>query len=189
MGIGTILLVAGLVFGVCFLMDKGFSKLFRSRPEHKTGLSVRLNKKYGSVGLIIAVVGMAAIFVQQAGWLLAAAGVLLILVGVCLMVYYVTFGLFYDQDTFVLTTFGKRSNTYCYRDIVAQQLYQSYGTVIVELYMKDGRSVQLQSAMDGMYPFMDHAFSAWLRQTGKSKENCSFYDPENSCWFPPVEGQ
>lgn len=188
MKIGVMLLVAGLVFASCFLIDKGFSKLFRGRPEHKTGLSVRLNKKYGSVGLIITVIGVAALFVHQTGWILTAGGVLLIVIGVCLVAYYMTFGLFYDQDTFVLTTFGRRSNTYYYRDITAQQLYQSYGAVIVELYMKDGRSVQLQSAMDGMYPFMDHAFSAWLRQTGKCKEDCSFYDPENSCWFPPVEG-
>lgn len=188
MKIGTILLVAALVFGICFFVDKGFSKLFRSKPEHKTGLSVRLNKKYGSIGLIVVVIGIAALFVQDAGWLLTAGGVLLILVGVCLVVYYMTFGLFYDQDTFVLTTFGRRSDTYYYRDITAQQLYQSYGTVIVELHMNNGRSVQLQSGMDGMYPFMDHAFSAWLRQTGRKQEDCGFYDPENSCWFPPVEG-
>lgn len=189
MEIGAILLVAALVFGICFLIDKGFSKLFRNKPEHKTGLSVRLNKKYGSIGLIIVVIGIAALFVKNAGWILTAGGALLIFVGVCLVVYYMTFGLFYDQDTFVLTTFGKRSDTYHYSDIAAQQLYQSYGAVIVELYMKDGRSVQLQSGMDGMYPFMDHAFSAWLRQTGKKQEDCDFYDPQNSCWFPPVEGQ
>lgn len=189
MGIGAILLVAALVFGICFLTDKGFSKLFRNKPEHKTGLSVRLNKKYGSIGLIIAVIGIAALFVKDGGWILAVGGALLVLAGVCMVVYYMTFGLFYDEDTFVLTTFGKRSDTFHYRDIEAQQLYQSYGTVIVELYMKNGRSVQLQSGMDGMYPFMDHAFSAWLRQTGKKQEDCSFYDPENSCWFPPVEGR
>ena len=134
------------------------------------------------------VVGIAALFAQQQG-LLLAGGVLLILFGLCLIVYYMTFGLFYDEDTFVLTTFGKRSSAYYYSDIVAQQLYQSYGAVIVELYMKDGRAVQLQSGMDGMYPFMDHAFSAWLKQTGKHKEECTFYDPENSCWFPPAEGE
>ena len=185
----AVLIIAALVFGVCFLVDKGFAKLFRSQAQHFSGLSVRLNKKYGSIGLIVVVIGIAALFAQDAGWLLVGGGVLLILVGVCLVAYYMTFGLFYDQDTFVLTTFGKRSETYYYRDITAQQLYQSYGTVIVELFMKDGRSVQLQSGMDGMYPFMDHAFSAWLRQMGKNREDCSFYDPENSCWFPPVEGK
>ena len=27
----------------------------------------------------------------------------------------------------------------------------------------------------------------WLAQTGKRKEDCDFYDPDNSCWFPPAE--
>jgi len=189
MKIGVMILVASIVFGICFLVDRGFTRLFRGKPEHRTGLSVRLNKKYASIGLIIAVIGVAALFARQAGWLLAAGGVILILLGVGLVTYYMTFGLFYDEDTFVLTTFGRRSGTYYYRDIVSQQLYQSYGTVIVEIYLKDGRTVQLQSGMDGMYPFMDHAFAAWLRQTGRNREDCSFYDPENSCWFPPVEGR
>ena len=25
---------------------------------------------------------------------------------------------------------------------------------------------------------------AWLAQTGKKKEDCPYYDPDNSCWFP-----
>ena len=28
----------------------------------------------------------------------------------------------------------------------------------------------------------------WLEQTGRRQEDCGFYDPANSCWFPPVEG-
>ena len=77
MNIGIILLVAAFVFGICFVVDKGFSKVFRSKPEHKSGLSVRLNKKYGSIGLIVVVIGIAALFVQDGGWLLAVGGVLL----------------------------------------------------------------------------------------------------------------
>ena len=187
MEIGAILLVAVVVFGICFVVDKGFTKLFRNRPEHKTGLAVRLNKKNGSFGLIIAVLGVAALFAYNGNGLLLAGGIILILLGGFLVTYYMTFGLFYDQETFVLTTFGKRSDSYRYQDIVAQQLYQNYGTIIVELHLNNGRTVQLQSSMDGVYPFLDHAFSAWLRQTGRNKEDCDFYDPANSCWFPPVE--
>ena len=58
----AVLLVAALVFLVCFLVDKGFTKLFRSQQEHKSGLAIRLNKRYGSIGLIIAVLGVAALF-------------------------------------------------------------------------------------------------------------------------------
>lgn len=185
----AVLIVAVLVFGGCFAVDKGFQKLFRNQQEHHSGLSVRLNKKYGSIGLILAVLGVAAVFAGMFdGWLLCAGGCVLILIGIGLVVYYMTFGVFYDTDTFILTTFGKRSTTYAYRDIQAQQLYNAYGNVLIELHMADGRTVQLQAHMQGAYSFLDHAFSAWLRQTGRKKEDCAFYDPQNSCWFPPVEG-
>lgn len=185
----AVLIVAALVFGVCFLVDKGFHKLFRSQQEHQSGLAVRLNKKYGSVGLIVAVLGVSALLAGLSqGWVLSVGGGLLILVGLGLVVYYITFGVFYDTDTFVLTSFGKRSTTYTYKDIKAQQLYNSYGNVLIELHMVDGRTVQLQAGMEGAYAFLDYAFAAWLRQTGKRREDCGFHDPQNSCWFPPVEG-
>lgn len=178
------LIIAALIFGVCFLVDKGFTKVFRGKKEHTSGLSVRLSKRYGTAGLILFILGVAALFLYT--WLMIAAGILLMVGGVALIVYYMTFGVFYDDDSFVLTTFGKKSKSYHYRQIVGQQLYNSAGSIVIELYMDDGRAVQLQSGMTDVYAFLDTAFSAWLRQTGKKKEDCSFYDPENSCWFPPV---
>ena len=185
----AVLIIAALVFGACYLIDRVFQKVFRNQQEHRSGLAVRLNKKYGSVGLIVAVLGLGAVFTGLTrGWVLSVGGGLLILVGIGLVTYYMTFGVFYDKETFVLTTFGKRSTTYAYKDIKAQQLYNSYGNILIELHMMDGRSVQLQAGMTGVYDFLDHAFFAWLRQTGRKQEDCGFYDPHNSCWFPPVEG-
>lgn len=184
----TILLIAAVVFGLCYLVDKGFYKVFRNKAQHASGLSVRLNKRYGSIGLIVFVVGIAAIFTGLSdGWVLTAGGVILMLTGIALVVYYMTFGIFYDDKGFVLTTFGKRSKTYEYKDICTQQLYMTAGNIIIELHMADGRSVQLQSAMTGVYPFLDAAFEAWLTETGRKKEDCAFYNPENSCWFPTTE--
>lgn len=183
-----VILICAAVFGVCFLFDKGFSALFRGKAEHKTGLSVRLSKRYASFGLILGVVGIAALFQgTSAGWLLAVGGGVLLLLGVALVIYYMSFGIFYDTDTFVLTTFGKRSTIYRYEQIRGQQLYISYGNVIVELHMTDGRTVQLQSGMEGAYPFLDYAFEAWLRQKGMTVQQCPFHDPDKSCWFPQFE--
>jgi len=188
MEIVGVLLVCALVFGICFLVDKGFATLFRNQKQHKSGHAVRLNKKYGSIGLIVAVLGVAALFYGlKNGVLLIAGGCLLILIGAALVVYYVTFGIFYDGDSFLVTSFAKPKATYKYKDIFAQQLYNSYGSIVVELHLMGGRTIQLQTGMEGVYPFLDHAFSAWLQQTGKKQEDCPFYDPDNSCWFPPVE--
>ena len=189
MKIGAILIVAGLVFGLCFLIDKVFSKLFRGEQQHQSGLSVRFHKRYGSIGLIVAVLGLAAILSGLTeGMLMIIAGVVLIFLGIGLIVYYMTFGIYYDAEAFIYTSFGKKSITYQYKDIQSQQLYNNAGNVLIELYMADGRAIQLQSSMEGVYSFLDTAFSKWLEQTGRKQEDCDFYDPDKSCWFPPQGG-
>ena len=185
----AVLLIAALVFGVCYLFDKGFEKLFRSQAQHYSGLSVRLNKRYAAFGAILITLGVAAFFTgMESGLVLKVGGILVVLMGAALVVYYATFGIFYDEDSFILTTFGKRSNTYSYREIKGQKLYIIQGgSVVVELHMNDGRSVSLQSAMVGAYPFLDHAFAAWCRQTNRNPEACDFHDTANHLWFPTVE--
>ena len=61
------------------------------------------------------------------------------------------------------------------------------GMLKMELYLKDGSTVSLQSTMDGVYPFLDTAFAGWCLQTGRDPESCDFHDPSKSLWFPPVE--
>lgn len=180
-------LVAAVVFGLCFLLDKGFTKLFRGKEQHKSGLSVRYNKKFGAFGLILVVLGIAGLFASSGDLFLVIAGCVVILVGIGLIVYYMTFGMFYDADSFVLTTFGKKSAEYAFRDIRSQRLYASGGTTVIELYLSDGNSVTLQSTMEGVYPFLDKAFAAWCRQKGIDPEGCDFHDPDNSLWFPSME--
>lgn len=187
MGIVTILIICAVVFGVCFLIDKGFTKLFRSQAQHFSGKAVRLNRRYGSIGLLIAVVGLIGLFMGlPEDWVLIVGGALVVLMGIGLVVYYMGYGVFYDENSFLFMTLGKQTKTYYYNAIRAQQLYNNQGHLLIELHMSDGNVIQLQSTMNGCYEFMDHAFAAWLKQTGKKKEDCPYYDPDNSCWFPPV---
>lgn len=186
----AILLVAAAVFGICFLVDKGFTKLFRSQAQHYSGLSVRLNKKFGAFGLVLFVLGIAAVFTGLGdSWVLIAGGAVLMAVGVGLVVYYMTYGIFYDDDSFIYTTFGKKSVTYRYNQIRGQQLYVVQGgSIIVELHMTDGSAVQVQLQMQGADAFLDTAFLGWVRQKNlDARSGFEFHDPENSCWFPKVE--
>ena len=184
----VVFVIAG-TFLLCWLFDKGFMKLFRGEPQHMSGKSVRLNKFYGIGGLLMTVVGVAAIITGLSqNLLLSAGGGLLLVVGIFLAVYYLTFGVFYDEDSFVFSSFGKKGITYRYRDICAQQLYRNGAQLLIELHMADGKAVQLQSSMIGVYPFMDAAFAGWCSQKGVQPEACEFHDPDNSRWFPDVEG-
>ena len=185
----AVVVVAALSFGCFWLIDKGFTKLFRSQAQHMSGLSVRLNKRYGSFGLILIVLGVASMLAAaKEGWVMLAAGGIILVVGVGLVVYYMTFGIFYDDRGFVYTTFGKKSATYAYKDIKGQMLYTGSGNIIIELHMQDGNTIHINASLENANAFMDKAFACWLQQTGRKQEQCDFYDPENSCWFPRVGG-
>lgn len=186
--LGVMILVAALTFGVCFLIDKGFKNIFRNKAQHASGLSVRLNKRYATIGVVLFFLGVCAVFAGMSDYpALCIGGVVVALIGIALIVYYLTFGIFYDQECFILTTFGKRSSTYQYNQIAGQLLYNASGNILIELHMKDGCSVNLQAGMVGVYPFLDTAFENWCRQTGRNPEECEFHDPDNSLWFPSME--
>ena len=184
-----ILLIAAAVFGLCFAVDKAFAKLFRSKDQHRSGMAVRANKRYGLFGVILSVLGIMAICVGISdGSVLLWGGVIVLLMGICLAVYYLSFGVFYDGETFLLSRFGKKEVTYRFSEIKGQKLYLVQGgNIIIELHMADGGTVSLQSTMDGVYPFLDTAFAAWCMQTGRDPQSCQFHDPSQSLWFPTVE--
>ena len=189
MGFVSLILVVGAVFGLCYLVDKGFTKVFRGTVQHQSGKSVRLSKRYGSIGVIMFALGVAAAFMgmNDSDWPLVAGGCVLVAIGIALVVYYMSFGIYYDEDSFVFSRFGKPTVICYFKDIRCQQLYLASGNVVVELHMNDGSHFQVHTGMTGMYAFMDHAFQAWLTQTGRRVEDCTWYDPNNSCWFPPME--
>ena len=189
MTVFLILLIAAAVFGLCFAVDKAFVKLFRSKAQHRSGLAVRASKRYGLFGVILSVLGIMAACVGIAdGSVLLWGGIIVLLMGLGLAVYYLSFGVFYDGETFLLSRFGKKDVTYRFDQIKGQKLYLVQGgNIIIELHMADGGTVSLQSTMDGIFPFLDTAFAAWCMQTGRDPQSCDFHDPSKSLWFPTVE--
>ena len=184
-----ILLVAAVIFGICYLVDKAFAKLFRSKAQHRSGMAVRANKRYGIFGVILTVLGIMAVIVGITdGPVLIWGGIIVLLMGVGLAGYYLSFGIFYDGESLLMSRFGKKDITYYYKDIVGQKLYLIQGgNIVVELHMTDGNAVSVQSSFDGVYPFLDTAFAGWCLQTGRDPVSCDFHDPSQSLWFPPVE--
>ncbi len=189
MQIVLILLIAAVIFGMCYLVDKGFTRLFRSKAQHRSGMAVRAARRYGIFGVILSVLGIMAICVGISDDSVLLWGGLIVLgMGICLAVYYLSFGVFYDGESFLYSRFGRAGLTYTYKDILGQKLYLVQGgSIIVELHMADGSVVSLQSSMDGIYPFLDTAFAAWCMQTGRDPLSCDFHDPSRSLWFPTVE--
>ena len=185
----AILLIAAAVFGVCFLVDKGFTRLFRSKAQHRSGMAVRANKRFGVFGVVLTVLGILAVCVGIGdGLVLIIGGAVVLAMGVCLAIYYLSFGIFYDGESFLVSRFGKKDAEHAYIEITGQKLYiVQGGSIVVELYLTDGTTLSLQSTMDGVYTFLDTAFAAWCIQTGRDPQSCDFHDPSKSLWLPSVE--
>ena len=186
--LGLLLVGVVVIFGCCYLVDQGFTRIFRNKSQHHSGRSVRLNSKYGAFGLILIVLGVASVLAGIGGRkILWIGGIFVGLVGAAMVTYFMTFGVYYDDDTFLYSAFGKKSRVYRYSDIRTQQLFAASGGTVIELYLADGRSLALQSSMTGTFAFLDQAFASWCAQTGKDPSECDFYDPDNTCYFPPTE--
>ena len=183
------LILAAAVFGLCFALDKGFAKLFRSQKEHKSGLAVKHNKRAAMFGLVLAVLGIAGTLTGIGGSLgLLILSVIVLLMAAFLIVYYLSFGIYYDAEGFLVSSLGKKSIARRYGDIREQKLYVVQGgSVIVELHLEDGSAVSVQNTMDGAYPFLDYAFARWCEQKGMEPDSCAFHDPSQFRWFPEEE--
>lgn len=182
------LLVAAAVFGICHIVDKTFTKKFRSKAQHMSGMAVRANKMYGVFGVILIIVGIMAMIVGISSILLLIGGIIVLAMGAGLACHYLGFGIFYDGETFLVSSFGKKSVAHHYKEIQDQKLYLIQGgNILVELHLADGSTVTLQSTMDGIYTFLDTAFAGWCLQTGRDPQNCEFHDPSKHWWFPHEE--
>ncbi len=185
-----IVIVAALTFAVMFGLDKLFTKLFRGKQQHRSGLAVKLPKRYAIAGLLLGLLGVLILIQLFNGFrpLILVVGILLLVMCAGLEAYYLGFGIYYDEESFLYSTFGRRSVTYRYADIEAQQLYVTTGGgILVDLYMSDGKSVGLQSTMQGAYEFLDKACHARFRQLGINSAECPWFNEGESCWFPPKE--
>ena len=184
-----VLFLAAAIFGICFVVDKAFTRAFRSKAQHRSGMAVRANKMYGLAGLILSILGILGFLTGLgANILLLIGGLIVLILGICLVIYYLSFGVFYDGETMLICSFGKKDREYYFREIQGQKLYLVQGgNLIVELHMTDGSAVSLQSSMDGILTFLDTAFAAWCLQKGIDPQTCTFHDPSQSLWFPTVE--
>ena len=184
------LLVIAATFGVMFALDKGLTKLFRSRAQHRSGTAVRLKKHYGLLSLALMALGLLAIVTWFTDKTLAllVGGVLILPGGAVLGIYYLTHGIFYDDDSFLYVSFGNKGREYRYGDIVGQKLYEIQGgSLLVELHMTDGSTVSVQGNMEGAPTFLDKAAHARMRQLGLNSHECAWFDESEGRWFPPVE--
>lgn len=183
-------IIAAAIFGALYGLDKLFTRIFRNQAQHHSGTAVRLKKGYGVAAVLLCVLGVLCLmqYILEKETLMLICFVVLAAMGIGLGAYYLSHGIFYDDETFLFTTLGKKGVTYRYADITGQKLYVLQGgSYVVELYMRQGGTVSIQTSMPGAYDFLDKACHARFRQLGVNSFECDWFDESQSCWFPPVE--
>ena len=149
------------------------------------------------IGILVAIFqAVTSIHEQSLGFILKLIAVMLFLLiggivvllgGIALLVYYLSFGIFYDDESILVSAFLKKSRTYVYSDIVHQTVLIAGGTLLAEVYFADGSAITVASNMDGAVPFLDHAFARWCEAKGLEPRDCDFHDPSKFRWFPAEE--
>ena len=53
--------------------------------------------------------------------------------------------------------------------------------------MENGKTVSVQTSMEGAPSFLDKAAHARMRQLGLNSHECPWFDETKGQWFPPLE--
>ena len=173
-------LFCACVFGLCFLVDRLLSRGKKQAADAKT---VRQPRRSVVIGVILLVVGIyIALFVPG---LLRVGGVVIALLGAVLLLSFCSFSVQYDDEGFTCRTL-RGEKRYQYNQIRGEQALATRGGITVILFVGDD-AVELSEAMQGVRPFLSHAYYARCRQLNIDPETCPPPAPEALVWFEAPE--
>ena len=168
------------MFGLCFLVDRLLSRGKKQAADAKT---VRQPRRSVVIGVILLVVGIyIALFVPG---LLRVGGVVIALLGAVLLLSFCSFSVQYDDEGFTCRTL-RSEKRYQYNQIRGEQALATRGGITVMLFVGDD-AVELSEAMQGVRPFLSHAYYARCRQLNIDPETCPPPAPEALVWFEAPE--
>ena len=113
------LIIAAATFGVMYGLDKLFTKFFRNQAQHHSGTAVRLKKGYGIAAIALGLLAVMSLmqYALNRETLMLVCAIVLAVMGGGLGAYYLTHGIFYDDESFLFTSLGRKPVTHRYGDI------------------------------------------------------------------------
>lgn len=179
-----LLLFAALVFGLCFLVDKGISAL---KNRVRTDMVVRMPVKYPIFAAILALTAVGAVVYAwvMKSTLMGAAAAVLLGMSIYVLVTYLNTRIDYTEDTFTFRR-GREVQTFRFGDIDCQRVaINRGGCCLVLVAGKD--EIVFYSNMQGFFRFLDHAFAAWCKARQLDPAEQTWHDPRDYRWFPDDE--
>ncbi len=175
-----LLFFAGLVLGLCFLIDRGIGRLHR-RLAKAPVVRPPLGYPILAAVLLLAAIPVAYFSLRARQWLFfGVAAVFLLFAGYAIYLF-CSAAISYTADTFTLPGPGKK--TYRYAQIQGQRVGISRRAVCLVLCLGQ-EEVVLRGNMLGFLPFLDVAFAGWCRQKGLDPAAQTWHDPTAYQWFP-----
>lgn len=179
-----VLLIA-VIFGLVALCDFVFGKLFHKAKVQKTAKAVRMPRYSFILGVLIVVLSIIGLlFYTDADLFLRIGMVIAMVIGLYITANFMGFGIFYDDEGFTYRRLTKKAVTCRYADITGQRSFLAKSGLNVTLLAGD-EEIPLNGSMQGVSDFMNCAFFAWCRQTGRDPD-AQEYDPTTLRYFPEV---
>ena len=182
-------LLIAAVFGLIALCDFLLKKLL-PRPKHsQTGNVVRMPRYSFIFGILMAVFSIFALLIipidtQRILWL---ACWIVLAMGAFLLFNFFRVGIFYDEEGFTYRALTKKSRSFRYEEIRAQESFLARSGWNSTLYVAD-TEVPLTAAMQGVDSFLNKAFFAWCRQKNIDPDTVE-NNPTMLVFFPPLDNK
>ena len=177
-----LLIVAAVVFGLCFLLDRLFQKLFPKSDLQKSKKTVRMPRRCVVFGILLLTVSFAVLLFFGSDTLLLIGSIVGMLLGALLLGYYFSFSICYNDEAFLYRDLRHRKTQYTYAQILGQRSLMTRSGINVTLLVADD-SVMLTSAMEGASAFLQHAFFRWCGEKGIDPDSVE-NNPRMLTFFP-----
>lgn len=181
-------LFCGVVFLICFLIDKLLQKLFPKHDLEKSKSVVRPPRKSAVFGVLLLVFPLMALLFwmpEEGDTLLSICCVGAMLMGAFLLFTFFSVAIYYGEDGFLYKTLRGGKKEYRYADIRGQRSLMTRGGINTILFVGDD-AINLYSAMQNLNSFLNKAFFRWCEAKGiepSAVEN----NPRMFTWFPDPE--
>lgn len=180
-----LLLFAALVFGLCFLADKGLNRLRHWAVQRP---AVRLPLRYPLLSAILLLVAAlaAAYGISAKSPLFGCAAALFVGVAIYSLHSYRSTRIDYTDTDFTFRS-GKVRHTFRFSEIDGQRVAISKHTSCLVLCLGPDEVV-LYSNMQGFSPFLEAAYRGWCQAKGLDPHAQAWHDPSDHRWFPDKPG-
>lgn len=189
MKIILLLILCGLVFLVCFLVDRLLQKLFPKSDLEKSKNVVRPARRSAIIGILLLLAAvLAAVFVlpREMDMIVLLGCITAAIFGIILLVGYFSVSIHFDEEQFQYQDRKSGKKVYRYEQIRGQRSLMTRGGIHTTLFV-GGDTIPLYSSMQNLAPFLEKAFFKWCRVKQIDPDTVE-NNPRMFTWFPDPDG-